>query len=591
MLRTVRPTATLHVTVKKLKNKYSCVGIKTSFEDEGANSMDIVKLRSLASECGIKLAIKIGGCEAKTDIRTAVDLCADSLVGPMIESKYALEKYVNATKHLDITRGVNLETHTALNNIDQLLSVQGIDYFVIGRVDLIGSMGQSRDDIESEDNQYIIERALSKIKNTNKTAYMGGALSKDTKTFVKKMYSKGLLDYIETRFIIMKLNSELFDVWDEAIQTSHEFELKWTQYLTERALLLNNNLSNRLNLIKSRVWRSFLIQDQRVCYNPDDMKLDVFEIKSSPYNYKVEFTDQLPIFSLNDFVIIDSKLVNYIGTHESYFAIDACEENKTIETVMKIIQQISECPKTPSRIVVIGGGLVQDVGAFTSSIYNRGIEWVYWPTTLLAMADSCIGGKSSLNSVQIKNKLGTFSCPNTVYINKKFLNTLDFEAIHSGQGEILKLCMIGDSLDMYDKIDELERIKISLLIKKSVIEIDQFDKGIRRALNYGHTIGHAIEVMSNYTIPHGIAVIKGMLVVNKLFGYVDSKFEKMALNIISTTKMNLDTSQLKSILLHDKKISRNILQFIVPKSPGNFEFKYVEITDELCEKIKIILLE
>ena len=118
MLRVVRPVATLQITTKNLKNKYSCVGIKTSFEDEGANPSDVIKLRSLTSENGLKLAIKIGGCEAKTDVRTATDMCADSLVGPMIESKYALEKYVQATKHLSVTRGAYLETVTALNSID-----------------------------------------------------------------------------------------------------------------------------------------------------------------------------------------------------------------------------------------------------------------------------------------------------------------------------------------------------------------------------------------------------------------------------------------------------------------------------------------
>ena len=588
MLRTLRPTATLQITTKKLKNKYSCIGIKTSFEDEGANPSDVIKLRSLTSENGLKLAIKIGGCEAKTDVKTAADLCADSLVGPMIESKYALEKYVQATKHLDLKRGANLETITALNNIDQLLSVQGIDYFVIGRVDLVGSLGQSRDQIESEDNQHLIEQALTKIKEADKKTYMGGALSKATKPFVERMFKKGLLDYIETRFVIMKLNSELFELWDEAIQTSHEFEMKWTQYLADRAALVNNSLNSRLNLIQSRVWRSFMINGQRVCWNPEDMKKDTFEIKASPFNYNVRFTDQTPTFAPSDFVIIDKKLKRYLGSHDFSYEMDASEDVKNIATVMLIIKRMT-ASRTPTRVIVIGGGIVQDVGAFTSTIFNRGIEWIYWPTTLLAMADSCIGGKSSLNTPDAKNKVGTFNCPSTVVINKRFLDTLDFAAIMSGHGEILKLCMIGDALDMYETSDVVNLIKVSLLIKKSVIEIDQFDKGIRRALNYGHTIGHAIEVMSGFSVPHGIAVIKGMLVVNKLFGYSDPKFERIAFNLISTPGTNIDTDKLKNLLLNDKKMVKDTLQFIVPNGPGNFDYKFMEINDEFCERIKGML--
>jgi 3-dehydroquinate synthase len=132
-------------------------------------------------------------------------------------------------------------------------------------------------------------------------------------------------------------------------------------------------------------------------------------------------------------------------------------------------------------------------------------------------------------------------------------------------------------------------IKVSLLIKKSVIEIDQFDKGIRRALNYGHTVGHAIEAMSDFSVPHGIAVIKGMLVVNKLFGYSDPKFERIAFNLINTPATNIDTDKLKNLLLRDKKMVKDTLQFIVPNGPGNFDYKFMEINDELCERIKGML--
>lgn len=255
MMLTVRPTATLRITTKKLKDKYNCVGIKTSFEDEGAIATDIIKLRKLTSENGLKLAIKVGGCEAKTDIKNAMDLCCDSIVGPMIESSYALDKYLQATRHLvDVLRGINLETINSINNIDSLLSIAGsIDYFVIGRVDLVGSMGKSRAHIDSSDTQDIIKNALVKIKSINKPTYMGGALSPSSLEFVSRMYYEGLLDYVETRFVIMKLSPRLFTVWDEAIRTAHEFELKWTQQQANHASELAGSLNSRVSLIQSRV--------------------------------------------------------------------------------------------------------------------------------------------------------------------------------------------------------------------------------------------------------------------------------------------------------------------------------------------------
>jgi len=206
------------------------------------------------------------------------------------------------------------------------------------------------------------------------------------------------------------------------------------------------------------------------------------------------------------------------------------------------------------------------------------------------MADSCIGGKSSLNSGHVKNKIGTFSCPSTVYINTTFLDTLAESDIQSGHGEIIKLCAIGGVLDMYESLDVTQLIKLSLIIKRSVIEIDQFDKGIRRALNYGHTIGHALEILTDYEMPHGVAVIHGMLAVNKLFGYSDTTFERICTTIIGDTKYTYDTSALKFLLLNDKKTTNDSVTFIVPRG-NKFDMEKCKVTDDLCETIKGYLTE
>jgi len=561
-------------TLRKLQKKHNCVGIKTSFEDEGASFDDVIRLRKITSSNNLKLAIKIGGAEAKTDIRMASDLCCDSIVGPMIESEYAFSKYMQSVGKCGIAKGVNIETITAVNNIDLILSSQHIsslDYFVVGRVDLVGSMNKQRDFVDSSENLEIIENLFRKMKRRNKKTYLGGALSSNSRNFVEHLFSRGLLDYIETRFIIMKLDEEFFDDFDEAIKTSHQFELDWMTEMHAKYSDISESYKSRVDLILPRVKNSIKINKQDVSYNLDDINSKVIKLKD--YSVTFDNSDITKYINRDDFIIIDKKLVHFVKGYPNVYQIDAIEENKTIHTVMDIISKLNS-----NRVVVIGGGLVQDVGSFASSIFKRGIEWIYFPTTLLAMADSCIGSKTSLNT-SVKNKIGTYHSPKEIYINTNFLNTLSTSHIQSGLGEILKLSMIGNRLDEYEqyKGDFENLIKLALIIKRSVIEIDLYDKGIRKGLNYGHTLGHVLEVLSNYTIPHGVAVVHGMLLVNKLFGYNNKRFEDLCRKI-APEKPIIDKTRLRAVLLEDKKASGNSIQFIVPVRPGETEFISVDAT-------------
>ena len=155
----------------------------------------------------------------------------------------------------------------------------------------------------------------------------------------------------------------------------------------------------------------------------------------------------------------------------------------------------------------------------------RGLKWVYYPTTLLSQADSCIGSKSSINFQFKKNLIGTFNPPDSIYINFNFLNSLDKKDIHSGIGEILKCAIIKNKnkfikdKDRYIKLILENKginnfIADSLLIKKKIIELDEFDQGPRKIMNYGHTFGHALEAVTKYKIPHGIAITMGMDLAN-----------------------------------------------------------------------------
>ncbi len=264
-------------------------------------------------------------------------------------------------------------------------------------------------------------------------------------------------------------------------------------------------------------------------------------IKSSTKNYNVNlFTDFEPISPLNidkkTFVVIDSNLYHLYGqqlfsmiSKEQCYIIEAIEEKKTIETALEICEIMTNIPaKRNAKLISFGGGIVQDVTGFVANILYRGIHWTFYPTTLLAACDSCIGGKTSLNYKKFKNLLGTFYPPDEINICTLFFKTLTERDFHSGLGEVVKFnVMFGEEgitnieeninfLLMRDDAKLLEFVNSSLLFKKHFIEEDEFDKGVRIHLNFAHTFGHAFETMSNYEIPHGTAVAMGTIVANRI---------------------------------------------------------------------------
>jgi 3-dehydroquinate synthase len=200
------------------------------------------------------------------------------------------------------------------------------------------------------------------------------------------------------------------------------------------------------------------------------------------------------------------------------------EETKTLSSVERVWDTLMlRSAKRNMTIVSIGGGICQDITGFVASTLYRGIGWVFLPTTLLAQADSCIGSKTSLNYKRYKNLLGTFFPPNAVHLYAPFLTTQKEIDFCSGLGEVVKLHILGgaESADRLDRAMGLVRsrdvgalhtaVRDSLLIKKGYIEGDEFDTGRRNLLNYGHCFGHAIETATDYAVPHGQAVVLGMI--------------------------------------------------------------------------------
>lgn len=207
--------------------------------------------------------------------------------------------------------------------------------------------------------------------------------------------------------------------------------------------------------------------------------------------------------------------------------VDASEEKKTPAGVIEAWEFFLAAKATrQTNVIVLGGGIVQDISQFAAHNFHRGLAWHYIPTTLLGMADSCIGAKCGINLGSYKNQLGVFHSPASVWVCDAFLSTLSDTDIRSGYGEILKLHLTRSGPEGFYELktcverqglrnDCLPRlIRQSLEVKKSVIEEDEYEKDVRRILNYGHTFGHALEAITHHAIPHGIAVAWGIDLVN-----------------------------------------------------------------------------
>lgn len=206
--------------------------------------------------------------------------------------------------------------------------------------------------------------------------------------------------------------------------------------------------------------------------------------------------------------------------------IEASEPAKSLDRFTDYVEAlVAGGIRRGDTLVAVGGGVIQDITCFIAATLFRGLDWTFYPTTLLAQADSCIGSKSSINVGGVKNALGTFTPPTNVVVAPHVLETLDEHDVRSGIGEMLKVHAI-DGPASFDAIAAayeslftdravLARfIRASLEIKRRIIELDEFDRGPRNVMNYGHSFGHAIESATDFAIPHGIAVTIGMDMAN-----------------------------------------------------------------------------
>ena len=352
-----------------------------------------------------------------------------------------------------------------------------------------------------------------------------------------------------------------------------------------------------------------------------------FKINSSSGSYAIsveqDILQELSKSNKDSLYIIDENLKCYIPNYlKKIIYVKANENSKSLENIPNYIKKMKDYNlNRKSHIFGIGGGIIQDIATFSSSIYMRGIGWSYFPTTVLGMVDSCIGGKSAINLEDKKNLIGNFFPPQNIYIDLKFIKTLDIDHTIGGIFEAAKICyakgekefnnfinIVGDSIyvdsdEIYKKLDFNKMILLSLTSKKWFIETDEFDQKERLLLNFGHTFGHAFESSTNYKISHGISVGYGMAVaieVSKTMGFLNDEGKDYTDKILKFLKKTFSTIndmeklKIKSFdyelymeaFKNDKKHIKDKYKVILPCDDGSLRLVSLE-KDKKIEKIFI----
>jgi 3-dehydroquinate synthase len=274
------------------------------------------------------------------------------------------------------------------------------------------------------------------------------------------------------------------------------------------------------------------------------------------------------------------------------------EQSKNLQTIARLASELAARGfDRKDALIALGGGVTGDITGFLASIFMRGIPFVQIPTTLLSQVDSSVGGKTGVDIPEGKNLVGTFYQPKAVYIDTDVLQTLPDEEIRGGLAEVIKYGIIYDK-DFFNFLNNkrkqilaLDNTIITTLIarccriKAQVVEQDEREGGLRRILNYGHTIGHAVEAASNFTIIHGFAVGIGMCAAARLAVKCDCLLAEDAdeiVNIVADYGLpteipaELDRDAMKEYLLRDKKTVGGRVFYVLPESIGT-----VRITDQV----------
>ena len=282
--------------------------------------------------------------------------------------------------------------------------------------------------------------------------------------------------------------------------------------------------------------------------------------------------------------------------------IEAGEIYKDIETCQFIWHKMMSFQFSRSGLVInLGGGVIGDMGGFCASTFKRGVDFIQMPTTLLSQVDASIGGKLGIDFQQVKNSIGVFNNPKAVYANFDFLKTLPAREVRSGFAEIIKHSLIRD-IEQWKAIIEVQDLTAidwstylipSLKIKKEIVEIDPFEKGLRKALNFGHTIGHAIEshfLETEKPLLHGEAIAIGMICesyLSKKVGLSEEALKEIESFLFRIYgKINLPTkafSVMLGIMRQDKKNIGDQINFTLLETTGHGVVNQTATTNEIIE--------
>lgn len=338
----------------------------------------------------------------------------------------------------------------------------------------------------------------------------------------------------------------------------------------------------RVNLDKK------VVSTYEICIGQDVLdRIGLFIIKNMPALHYIIITD-FNISALYGKLLLER--LRGMSLPADIIDFPAGEDAKNIGTAIDIVERLIRLgADRKSALLALGGGVVGDMTGFIASTFMRSVPYIQIPTTLMAQVDSGIGGKTAIDLPAGKNLLGTFYQPKGVYVDVKFLDTLPEEEMSSGLAEVIKYGVI-DNVEVFNFLEKNikaikrrdrgvleEMIENACRIKKAIVEIDEKELGIRRVLNFGHTVGHAIEAESHYTIPHGAAVSLGMVAALRISGrmhdfpYGDrERIESLlkSAGLFRSIPRTITTDGIMTRLRVDKKKEGDTIHFVLLKKMG-----------------------
>lgn len=309
--------------------------------------------------------------------------------------------------------------------------------------------------------------------------------------------------------------------------------------------------------------------------------------------------------------IADANTARYAPAGAGLITIPAGDENKTLETVTRVWDEMERMGVTRRTLVInLGGGMVTDLGGFAAATFKRGVRFINVPTTLLGAVDAAVGGKTGFNYNGLKNEIGAFAPASDVIISTRFLDTLPVEEMKSGYAEVVKHAMLSDRGELLRLVEHdfnapinhenlLERLRRSVQVKVDIVARDPNEQGERKALNLGHTVGHAFEALAmrrGAPVPHGYAVAWG-LVAEAILSHLLLRFPSQDVHLLGNfVRDNYrgfpftcdDYDKLLELMRHDKKSRNGEITCTLLTSIGDYRIDQTVSPDDVTAALDIL---